>query len=274
MKKISVGILGSGTIGRYVLDAIVNGEVENASVEVVCGRSDKSRGKDRVQSLNIPWITDAKELLNYGLDVVVEAASHDALEKYGHMILGSGISLIPMSLGALVDGELLDSLIRVAEENNSVLYVPSGGIGALDAIQAAKCSHINKVTMTTRKPPQAWKGIEVVEAMDIDLDTLTEPVTLFEGTAGDCVKDYPQNINIAAALSLAGIGFDKTIIKMVADPNTKSNTHEIHVSAESGNIDVRLENVPMVENPKTALLACLSAVAAIKRFKSCYHIGT
>lgn len=274
MKKLSVGILGCGTIGRYVLDAVINKKVENVSIAVVCGRSDKSKGRDRVVSLGIPWITDVKKMLDYELDVVVEAASHEALEKYGHMILGAGISFMPLSLGALVDTDLLNDLIQVAEENNSVLYIPSGGIGALDAIQAAKCSHISTVTMTTRKPPQAWKAIPVVEAMGIDLDNLMEPVILFEGAAKDCVKDYPQNINIAAALSLAGIGFNKTKIRMVADPTIEYNTHEIHVEAESGNIDVRLENVPVKENSKTTLLACLSAVAALKRNRSSYRIGT
>ena len=142
------------------------------------------------------------------------------------------------------------------------------------AFQASMVAGVQKVTMTTRKPPIAWKGIPAVERMNLDLVNMTEPTLLFDGPARDCVKEFPQNINIAAALSLATLGFEKTRIRVYADPTVVYNTHEIDCEAQTGNIHIVLQNVPVPENPKTTYLACASAVAALQRTNSPYRIGT
>ena len=272
-KKRRIGIIGCGTIGGFTLDAVMSNEVKDAEVVVGCGRSDKSRGKDKVTELGIPWITDLDQLLDYDLDVVVETASHEALETSGPKLLKAGIDLIPLSLGALVDQQVLQKLIDAADEGGSILHVPSGGIGGLDALQAALIAGVDNVTMTTRKPPVAWKGIPYVEAMNIDLDNLQEPALLYEGSARHCVKEFPQNINIAAALSLAGLGFDATHIRILADPHVTYNTHEIVCEGKAGRFQMTLENEPVPANPKTTFMACLSAVAALKRTRNSYRIG-
>jgi aspartate dehydrogenase len=155
-----------------------------------------------------------------------------------------------------------------------LLSVPSGGIGGLDALKAACIAGVEEVTIVVTKPSAAWKGIPYVEKLGVDLDRLEGPRVLFDGTARDGVPHFPANVNIAAALSLAGIGFDRTRLKVVADPALKYNTHFIDVKGRTGSFSIKLENVPSPENPKTAWLACYSALAALKGVKSALRYGT
>ena len=273
-KRAHVGILGCGTIGGYVLDEVMAGKVENTEVMMVCGRSERSKGREKANRHGVEWVTDPRKMLKAGLNVIVEAASHEALEMHGSEILKEGIDLIPVSIGALVDGTLLDGLRNSAKYGGSKLHIPSGGIGGLDALQAAMHGTVEEVSMTTRKPPQAWKGIPYVEQMNLALDQMTEPTMLYQGPARDCVKKFPQNINIAAALSLAGVGFDATLIRIMADPTVEYNTHEIHCKGSAGRFSVLLENIPVPENPKTTYMACLSTLATLKNIRSFYRAGT
>ena len=155
-----------------------------------------------------------------------------------------------------------------------MLAVPSGGIGGLDALKAASIAGVHEVTIAVTKPAAAWKGIEYVERLGVDLDRLDGPRVLFDGTARAGVPHFPANVNIAAALSMAGIGFDRTRLKVVADPALKHNTHYIEIRGKTGNISIKLENVPSPDNPKTAWLACYSALAALKGAKSPVRYGT
>jgi aspartate dehydrogenase len=158
--------------------------------------------------------------------------------------------------------------------SGALLYVPSGGIGGLDALKGACVAGVDEVTIAVTKPPAAWKGIPYVEKLGVDLAGLRSAFVLFEGSAREGVPHFPANLNIAAALSLAGIGFDRTRLRVVADPALKRNTHFIEVRGKSGNISVKLENVPAPDNPKTAWLACYSALAALKAVKSPVRYGT
>jgi aspartate dehydrogenase len=155
-----------------------------------------------------------------------------------------------------------------------MLYVPSGGIGGLDALKAACAAGVDEVEIAVTKPPAAWQGIPYVERLGVDLDRLTGPVTLFDGTAREGVPHFPANVNIAAVLAMAGVGFDRTRLKVVADPALRFNTHHISVRGRTGTISIKLESVPSPDNPKTALLACYSALAAIKAFGSPVRYGT
>ena len=273
-ETIRVGIIGCGTIGGYVFDEIFSGKVKNTQVVMVCGRSDKSKGRKKVIESGIPWTTSVRDILKTGVEVVVEAASHEALESYGEEILENGIDLIPSSLGALVDSMLLDRFTNAAEAGGSRLHIPSGGIGGLDALQAAIQTDVASVTMTSRKPPVAWKGIPYVSELGVDLENVGKPIVLYEGPARDCVKKFPQNINIAAALSLAGIGFEQTQIRILVDPEVTRNTHEIQCRGTAGQFTIIMENIPVPENPKTTYMACLSVLATLKRIKALYRVGT
>jgi aspartate dehydrogenase len=269
-----VGVIGCGTIGSFVLGALVDGKIPGAVAAGVCVRNESSPGAARAASFGVPVVTTVEDLFKLRPDVVMETASHQALEHYGAQILRAGVDLIPLSLGALVDQDLLSSLVQAAEEGGSYLRIPSGGIGGLDALQAVIEAGVHSVTLTSRKPPKAWRGIPYVESLGIDLASVREPVVLFEGSARDCVKKFPQNINIAAALSLSGVGFERTMVRILADPTITLNRHEIHCEGDAGKFTVVMENLPVPTNPKTSYLACLSAVATLRHLRSAYRIGT
>ena len=269
-----IGIIGGGTIARLILEHIRRGELGRSRVVAIAGRSEQSKGRSLAKTYRVPFVVGLKGLLAKKPDVVVEAASHDAVREFGEAILRKRVALITLSGGALADDALRTRLERAAARNDALLYVPSGGIGGLDALKAACIAGADDVTIAVTKPPAAWKGIPYVERLGVDLDTLREPRTLFEGPAREGVPLFPANVNIAAVLSMAGIGFDRTRLKVVAVPGLAHNTHHIEVKGPTGNISVRLENVPAPDNPRTAWLACYSALAALKAVKASVRYGT
>jgi aspartate dehydrogenase len=269
-----VGIIGGGTIARLVLEHIAAGELGEASVVAILGRSASSRALRLVQEFSVPLVTNVEALLDRHPDVVVEAASHEAVRDHAEALLRQGIAVIVLSAGALCDDALRARLERAAQAGNALLYVPSGGIAGLDALKAACVAGVDQVTIAVTKPPAAWRDIPYVGAMKIDLEHLSAPCTIYEGPAREGVPLFPANVNIAAALSLAGIGFDRTRLKVVADPALTHNTHFIEIRGRSGNISIKVENVPAPDNPKTAWLACYSALAALKLAKSPVRYGT
>jgi len=271
---VRVGLLGGGVIARLFLEQVRSGAMGGATVVAVAGRGERSRGKELAREFNAPFVVGVQKLIAARPEVVIEAASHEAVREYAEALLSSGIGVIVLSSGALCDDALRGRLERAAEEHRAPLYVPSGGIGGLDALKAACVAGVNEVSIAVTKPPAAWKGIPYVERMKIDLDRLQAPVTLFEGNAREGVPHFPANVNIAAVLSLAGVGFDRTRLKVVADPALKFNTHFITIKGATGTIDLRFESVPSPDNPKTAMLACYSALAAFRQFNSPVRYGT
>lgn len=269
-----IGIIGGGTIARLFLEHIRRGDLGRARVVAIAGRSERSRGKQIAKAYRVPFVVGAKALLAKKPDLVVEAASHAAVREYAEPLLRKGVALIVLSGGALCDDALRAKLERAAERNGALLSVPSGGIGGLDALKAACVAGVDDVTIAVTKPPAAWKGIPYVEKLKVDLDGLREARVLFEGPAREGVPHFPANVNIAAVVSMAGIGFDRTRLKVVADPALKYNTHTIEVKGRTGNFSIKLENVPAPDNPKTSWLACYSALAALKAAKSAVRYGT
>ena len=207
-------------------------------------------------------------------DLVIEAASHGAVREHAEKLLDQRIAVMLLSGGALADDDLRQRLEHAAHANRALLYIPSGGIGGLDALKAACAAGVDEVSIAITKPPAAWKGIAYVERLGIDLDRLDGATTLFEGSAREGVPHFPANVNIAAVLALAGAGFDRTRLKVVADPALRFNTHTIRIKGRTGTIDLRFESVPSPDNPKTALLACYSALAAFRQFASPVRYGT
>jgi len=269
-----VGIIGGGSIARLLLQHIRAGDLGGVEVVAIVGRSDASRGKGLAAEFGVPFVVGVEALLACRPEAVVEAASHEAVHLFGPSLLSAGVALIVLSGGALADDALRETLERAAAQHGALLYVPSGGIGGLDALKAACIAGVDEVTIAVTKPPAAWKGIPYVERLGIDLDRLSAPVTLYDGPARAGVPHFPANVNIAAVLSLAGIGLDRTRLKAVADPKLVHNTHYIDIRGKTGNISIKLENVPSAENPKTALLACYSALAALKAIRASARYGT
>jgi len=271
---VRIGIIGGGVIARLILEHLARGELGEFEVCAILGRSAASRGKPLAEAYGVPFVTGLRELLDRRPDAVVEAASHDAVREFAAPLLERGIAVIVLSGGALSDDALRSRLEQLAAENRTALYVPSGGIGGLDALKAVCVAGADEVEIAVTKPPAAWKDIPYVERLGIDLDRLAGAITLFDGTAREGVPHFPANVNIAAVLSMAGIGFDRTRLKVVADPALKFNTHYINIRGRTGTIAIRFESVPSPDNPKTAMLACYSALAALKAFGSPVRYGT
>jgi len=272
--SLRVALLGGGTIGRLVLEHARRGNLPGIEIVGIVGRGPASRGAALAREFQVSYAADRAALVRLRPDVVVEAASHDAVREHLVALLGSGVSVIVLSAGALSDDALRQAAESAAATSGALLYVPSGGIGGLDALKAACAAGVDEVLIQVAKPPAAWKGIPYVEASKVDLERLAAPLTLFEGSAREGVPHFPQNVNIAAVLSLAGIGWDRTWLKVVADPGLKFNTHTIRVAGPSGRFTVVLENVPAPANPKTSWLACYSALAALQSLHSTTRYGT
>lgn len=269
-----VGLLGGGTIARLILEHIRRGDLGEVEVAAIACRGTSSRSKALADEFGVTHVTNLEALMAERPSVVVEAASHDAVREYCEPLLRQGIAVIVLSGGVLSDDNLRGRLEEAARGTGAQLYVPSGGIAGLDALKAACIAGVDEVSITVMKPPVAWKKIDYVERLGIDLDALTEPVTLYEGSARTGVPLFPANVNIAAVLSMAGIGFDRTQLKVVAAPGLKTNTHVIEIRGKTGNISLKCENVPAPDNPKTAWLACYSALAALKLSASPIRYGT
>lgn len=269
-----IAFIGGGEIARLFLEHLAKGELGDATVVALAGRTEASKGKALAARHRVPFVTGLEPLLAAKPDIVIEAASHQAVRDYGEPVLSRGVSLMVLSGGALCDDALRERLEAAAQKSGAMLYVPSGGIGGLDALKAACVAGVDSVEIAVTKPPAAWKNIDYVEKLGVDLDHLDGPVVLFDGRARDGVPHFPANVNIAALLSMAGIGFDRTRLKVVADPALKFNTHYITIRGKSGTISLKFESVPFPDNPKTAMLAAYSALAAFRQFNSRVRYGT
>lgn len=264
MPEKKVGLVGCGTIGSQLAMAVDSGKVANASLvslfDVVennaQGLKSKMRGKPSAYS-------DFDRFISSDIDIVVEAASQEAVRKFGKMILRAGKDLMVMSVGALADRAFLLELLQAASENGSRIYVPTGAIAGIDAVRTVR-HLLESVTLTTTKSPKALAGAPFFETSKIKLDKITEWTVIYEGAASDAVKAFPANVNVAAVLSLAGIGADKTKVRIVADPVATTNQHEIVATGSFGEIRIAVSNVPSPGNPKTSFLAVLSAIECLR----------
>ena len=269
-----IALLGAGTIARLVLEHLGRGDLPGIEVAGIAGRSAASRGAALARAHGLPFVLGREALLALRPQAILEAASHQAVRDHLVAFLEAGVSVVVLSAGALAEDGLREAAERAAHRGGAMLYVPSGGIGGLDALKAACAAGVDEVHIQVAKPPKAWKDIPFVEATGVDLDRLTSACTLFAGTAREGVPHFPQNVNIAAVLALAGVGFERTRLEVLADPALTHNTHTIRVRGKSGRFTVVLENLPAPDNPKTAWLACYSALAALRSMAGGVRYGT
>ena len=273
-RPLKIAVLGGGMIARLVLEQAAAGKLPGIEIAALVGRRAESRTADLARTFGLPYAIGGEALLERRPDAVLEAASHEAVREHLVALLGAGISVVVLSAGALADEALRGAAEAAAAASGARLLVPSGGIGGLDALNAACVAGVDDVSIQVAKPPAAWKGIAYVERLGITLDRLEAPCVLFDGPARDGVPLFPQNVNIAAVLSLAGIGMGRTRLRVVADPALERNTHTIRVSGRSGRFTIVLENVPTPDNPKTSWLACCSAVDALRSLASPARYGS
>ena len=265
MKKI--GLLGCGAIGTQIALAIDTGLIPGVLTCVYDNSKDASA--ILVEKLkNKPEIVENSHLLSSSfVDIVVEAASQDAVRDVGLGVLQNKRDLMIMSAGALLDETIYDILSDACKDFKKTIFIPSGAIAGLDGLKSVK-NELESLSITTTKHPNSLKGAKFFENSDINLDSISKPTIIFQGTAKEAVSLFPANINVAALLSLSGIGSEKTRVVIVSDPDTDKNTHHIEAEGKFGKMTITVENYPDANNPKTSHLAVLSAVETLRRYCS------
>lgn len=207
------------------------------------------------------------DLIDWAPDLVVECAGHAGVRDACPALLRAGIPVILVSVGALGDDDLRATLEAAAAEGGAALEVSAGAIGGLDVLRAARLAGLDQVVYRGIKPPAAWRGTKAEQM--IDLSALTAPAAFYEGDAAGAARDFPKNANVTAAVALAGPGFARTRVTLIADPTAARNRHELLATGAFGEMTVSLENEPLPANPRTSRLAALSlAQAVLRRFQS------
>jgi len=270
---LKIGVVGCGAIGSSLAKTIIKDFSAQAKLVALCDIDSKkaeslSRLVSRKENLAVLNLT---QLINRS-DLVIEAASAKSSWEIAKNVLSKGRDIMLMSVGGIVSH--LKKLSDLAKRYNSKVYIPSGAISGVDALKAARIGKIKKVILTTRKNPLSFKGVGYAEEKNIDLKRIRKDKILFSGTAKEAVTYFPQNINVAAILSIAGLGADKTEVKIIASPKINKNIHEIEIESEAARIFTRTENVLHPDNPKTSYLAVLSAVATLKQILEPIRVGT
>lgn len=262
-----IGIIGCGVIGTEICRAL-DADRFQGTVLVMDRHPDRAQRLARalkVKSTAVPL----SDILDQA-DLVVECASIEAARDIALSVLTTGTDLMLLSVGALVDHDFRKQVFQAARSHRCNLHIPSGAIGGIDALLAASQGAIDRVTLTTTKPPAGLHNAPYVVRHRIDLE---KTGVIFEGTAHEAVSGFPQNINVAASLALAGIGFDRTIVRIAVDQRLTRNVHEIDVEGDFGRFTARFENVPS-PNERTSKLAAYSAAAMIHKITGAVKIGT
>lgn len=265
-----VGLAGFGAVGQQVATAIDGGEL-GVTLAAITSR-DLEKARTRAASLlqKSPPVVPLAEAVALS-DLIVEAAPASAFPEIARTTLEGGKALLVLSVGALLGHE--EEYTQLARRHDATIHVASGAIGGLDAITSASAGRVDAVVMTTRKPPQGLAGAPYLEAHGIDVLDLSEPRVVFEGSAREACQGFPANVNVSAAVSLAGIGADRTRIRIIADPTIDRNMHDVEITGEFGRFTVHIENVP-TPNPRSGVLTALSVVATIRKLASPLQVGT
>jgi len=270
VKRKKLGIIGCGNIGNEIAQAIDKGDID--VILLGCYDVKKEQYDTLTEKLkNIkPEFFEMEELVK-NCDIILECAVKSAVKGIFELIIKYHRDSIFLSAGGILENM---TLVEEAQKKKINIYVPSGAVVGLDGLDAAKYRGLKKVTLITRKPPKAFKGVKYLQEKNIDVDNIKTETVAYEGNARDAVQYFPANINVAATLSIAGVGPDKTNVKIVIDPFISANIHEIIVEGDFGRFRTITENLPSPNNPKTSYLTSLSAIVLIKKIVEPLHIGT
>jgi aspartate dehydrogenase len=267
---LRVGIAGFGTIGK-VVGAYLDRGIDGVVLAAVSAR-DIGRAERAMASFTRPVpVLSLAGLAEAGLDIVVECAPASLLRDIAGPALKAGRTLITLSCGALLDNF---DLVDLARRHGGRILVPTGALLGLDAVQAAAQGTIARVHMITTKPPEGLDGAPYLVERGISVIGIWKRQCVFSGSAREAARGFPANVNVAAALALAGIGPDRTTIEIWADPEVDRNIHRIEVEADTVRLKLEIENVPSIENPRTGRLTPLSVVALLRKLGSPLAIGT
>lgn len=275
-KLLQVGLIGFGAIGKAIVKGLQ--EEPSALFEIVAvhARSrhlsearalcSRARRSDEAEAAGAPakiLVTDRwEEFLAADLDLVVEAAGQHAVSEHGAAVLEGGCDLQVLSIGALADPRVRDRLVRIAEAAGRSISVPCGALAGFDGLLAMRRCGLTSVTYTSIKPPAAWQGTLAERAYV--LRELREPRLLFRGNATEAALSYPQNANLAAAVALAGAGFEATRIELIADPGATGNTGRLQAVSPTATLDLTLTSQGFRDNPKTSQITAASVRSSIE----------
>ena len=254
----TIAIIGCGAIGEAVAGYLTDHqEVHFGAAIVEPGMEARARAVfgDDVE------IVHAIGDVSTEIDLAVDCAGHPALRQHGEAILACGTDLLSVSSGALADAGFRNRLALAAESSGAQLRLVSGAIGALDALSASGVGDLTQVIYRGRKPPKGWRGSPAESKLD--LDSLTEATVHFNGSARDAALEYPKNANVAASIALAGVGFDATVVELIADPGIERNVHEIMAEGDFGRYEFRIEGNSLPNNPRSSALTAMSVVREI-----------
>ena len=268
MKRARVAVAGLGPIGTSVVKALDQGIDGLVLSAVSVANIDKHRAW--LEKLTPPPAVLPIEQLAEAADIVIECAPSRLVRSIVAPVVASGKTAIVLSVGALLEN---GDLIELAKKNGGQIVVPTGALIGLDAVTAAAVGTIHSVQMVTRKPPRGLAGAPYIVENNIDLEGITEPQKIFDGSAREAAKGFPANINVAVALSLAGIGPDRTRVQIWADPTVTRNVHRIEVDSDSARFSMMIENIPS-ENPKTGMITALSVIACLRKLRAPLRVGT
>jgi|DewCreStandDraft_4_1066084.scaffolds.fasta_scaffold00712_2 aspartate dehydrogenase len=265
-----IGIIGCGNIGTEIARAVDKGDINveiSGCYDILEKKYDAMIKK--LKNIKPPFLPMEEVVKNSNL--VIECAAKDAVRNIFEEAIKYYKDIVFLSAGGVLD--CMD-LVEDAKKKMINMYIPSGAVVGIDGLDAAKYIGIKQVTLITRKPPDAFKGNKYLQAKKIDINNISVETVVFDGTAKEAVNDFPANINVAATLSIAGIGPEKTKVKIIIDPFVKTNIHEIIVEGDFGRFKTITENLPSPENPKTSYLTSLSVIVLIKKLVEPLHIGT
>ena len=262
MKRI--GLLGCGAIGTQIALAIDSGKIPATLTHVYDIERSQAENLVSKRKQKPEVVANSHLLSSNSVELVIEAASQDAVKNDAVSILQNKKDMMIMSAGALLDESVFEVISDACSDFGKTVYLPSGAIAGLDALKSVK-DELESVALVTTKNPNSLKGAPFFDSYDIDPENISKPTVLFDGTAKEAVSLFPKNVNVSALLSLVGLGGKNTSVKVIADPNTDKNTHEINANGKFGNIKIVIENVPDSTNPKTSRLANLSAIELLRQ---------
>ncbi|MFZ1967749.1 MAG: aspartate dehydrogenase [Bradyrhizobium sp.] len=267
-KTLRVAIAGLGPIGKGAAEALDQG-IDGLSLAAVSVQNPEKH-RNWLGTLKNPPAVLPIEVLSGVADVVIECAPAKLLRSIVAPFVERGKTAIVLSAGALLENE---DLIELARQNGGQIVVPTGALIGLDAVTAAAVGEIHSVRMVTRKPVRGLAGAPFLVENNIDIESIKEPLKIFDGTAREAAKGFPANLNVAVALSLAGIGPDRTRLEIWADPALTRNVHRVEVDSDSARFSMSIEGIPS-ENPKTGRITALSVIALLRKQRAALRVGT
>jgi len=268
-QELTVGIAGLGAIGLHLARALDQG-VQGLRLVAVSARDQEKAAANLAGFRSKPAIVSLAALADHA-DIVVEAAPAAVFEEVATAAIEAGRIFVPSSVGALLPRM---HLVDRAKQTGARIIVPTGALLGLDAVRAAAEGTVSTVTIETRKPPGGLVGAPYLEKHGIDVLAITTPTRIFHGNAFDAAQGFPANVNVAAALALAGIGPERTMVEIWADPGVTRNMHTIRVEADEVRLTMTIENVPSVENPRTGRITPLSILACLRGMTSTLKVGS